>query len=202
MQAVQLQRGKQNGTDCWAVSPLLTKARHPLVRECHWHQRSVGFVSITENEKAGLLHDTATDHRNPNNYVVELDVFHQLHCLVCTPSSTWWGVFGINGLTLQKRALRKQVWYPAFIDIKNDSKTVWEVHLGALLLLVLCSPCLPLSIQPTHFPYSDHCLDYLRHSLMCNAALTPTTFYWDEEKRGYHPTEAMPHTCVVFDKIW
>jgi hypothetical protein len=32
--------------------------------------------------------------------------------------------------------------------------------------------------------------------------LTPTTFSWDEEKRGYHPTEAMPHTCVDFDNIW
>ncbi|KAF4622762.1 hypothetical protein G7Y89_g14265 [Cudoniella acicularis] len=139
------------------LEPSQYAGRPTAKKEAQWDSLlSVGFVSITEDEKSGLLHETATDRHNPDNYVVELDVFHQLHCL---------------------QALRKQVWYPVFIDIKNDPETVWEAHL-------------------------DHCVDYLRHSLMCNAALTPTTFYWDEEKRGYHPTEAMPHTCVVFDNIW
>lgn len=42
----------------------------------------VGIVSIHEDEAARLPGGTARSAVNPNEYVVELEMFHQLHCLV------------------------------------------------------------------------------------------------------------------------
>jgi hypothetical protein len=41
-----------------------------------------GMISISAEEKAAFPEDTAEDNLIPGRYVVELNVFHQLHCLV------------------------------------------------------------------------------------------------------------------------
>lgn len=42
----------------------------------------VGIVSISEEELRRLPGGTAVSPKQPNAYVVELEMFHQLHCLV------------------------------------------------------------------------------------------------------------------------
>lgn len=42
----------------------------------------MGIASISENEDSKLLNGSAKSQRNPQEHMVELEVFHQLHCLV------------------------------------------------------------------------------------------------------------------------
>ena len=42
----------------------------------------VGIVSISEKEDSRLLNGSANSRANPQEHIVELEVFHQLHCLV------------------------------------------------------------------------------------------------------------------------
>jgi hypothetical protein len=42
----------------------------------------VGVVSISKKELKRLPGGTAVNRAEPNTYVVELEMFHQLHCLV------------------------------------------------------------------------------------------------------------------------
>ena len=43
---------------------------------------AVGIASISEKEESRLLNGSAKSQRNSREHVVELEVFHQLHCLV------------------------------------------------------------------------------------------------------------------------
>lgn len=47
---------------------------------------SVGVVGISKQENSRLLNGTATARKDQKQYVVELELFHQLHCLVRTRS--------------------------------------------------------------------------------------------------------------------
>ena len=42
----------------------------------------MGIASISEKEDSRLLNGSAKSQRNSREHVVELEVFHQLHCLV------------------------------------------------------------------------------------------------------------------------
>ena len=44
----------------------------------------VGIASISEKEDSKLVNGSAKSRRNPQEHIVELEVFHQLHCLVST----------------------------------------------------------------------------------------------------------------------
>jgi hypothetical protein len=46
--------------------------------------RPVGVISISNEEKSRFAISTAKQLNSSDKYVVELDVFHQLHCLVGT----------------------------------------------------------------------------------------------------------------------
>ena len=46
------------------------------------HLSTVGVVAISAAENDRLVEGSAKSQRNKNEYVVELEVFHQLHCLV------------------------------------------------------------------------------------------------------------------------
>ena len=42
----------------------------------------MGVVGISKEENSRLLNGTATAPKDPKQYVVEIELFHQLHCLV------------------------------------------------------------------------------------------------------------------------
>ncbi|KAJ0163937.1 hypothetical protein CTA2_2087 [Colletotrichum tanaceti] len=69
----------------------------------------LGSTSITEAEKARLPFDTTPNVMKQGEYVIGLQVFHQLHCLM---------------------SLREQVWHPtAFKWDKGEERSWWELHL-------------------------------------------------------------------------
>jgi hypothetical protein len=69
---------------------------------------TVGIISITEQEKNRLPFDTARNVFVENEYVVELNVFHQLHCL---------------------HSLREQLYNPKFINY-DEPVHFWEWHMS------------------------------------------------------------------------
>jgi len=78
--------------------------------EAWHHMLNVGIVSITEEEKARLPFDTAPNIFKENEYVVELNIFHQLHCL---------------------HGLRQQLYNPRHLSWQNgETVTFWEFHMN------------------------------------------------------------------------
>lgn len=41
-----------------------------------------GVISISGEENAKLVNGSAASRKNPQQYIVELELFHQIHCLV------------------------------------------------------------------------------------------------------------------------
>ena len=48
---------------------------------------------------------------------------------------------------------------------------------------------------------SDHCLDYVRQSLMCSADATPVRLEWRKESQFLIPKFDRPHTCRNFERL-
>ena len=87
----------------------------------------VGIVSITEEELSRLPFETAANVFVENEYVVELNVFHQLHCLVWKHPKVC-----IVALTdVSQHGLREQLWNPRHISWQNDEPVGWwEFHMS------------------------------------------------------------------------
>lgn len=67
-----------------------------------------------------------------------------------------------------------------------------QITLVGLQLLVFGFPLLT---------NSDHCLDYIRQGIQCQADLTPLLFKWDEPTGNVLPEFGITHTCRNWDKI-
>ncbi|MCJ1249426.1 hypothetical protein MMC30_006650 [Trapelia coarctata] len=66
------------------------EGRPTAANSAQWDRlTSVGIVSIHEEEAARLPGGTARSAVNPNEYVVELEMFHQLHCLKALRNQLW-----------------------------------------------------------------------------------------------------------------
>ncbi|KAH0541676.1 hypothetical protein FGG08_003839 [Glutinoglossum americanum] len=61
----------------------------------------------------------------------------------------------------------------------------------------------PPSHPPPYFyrTHVDHCIDYLRQVVQCNADLTPLTYYRDEDTGATVPIFGAEHTCRDFGRL-
>ena len=66
---------------------------------------TVGVVSISSQENTRLKNGTAFTRQDHSEYVVELEMFHQLHCLVTLPFA-----ISTNNSKLSQKWLRDQSW--------------------------------------------------------------------------------------------
>lgn len=110
---------------------------------------------------------------DPGYYVVELNVFHQLHCLVSQSMSST----GIIERTLSynfQNMIRKRLYAPE--DFAPDHQLMGIEHL-------------------------EHCYDDIRQSLMCNADITPLPWTWVEEEQASKEVAEVAHTCRNYDTI-
>jgi Mycotoxin biosynthesis protein UstYa len=94
---------------------------------------TVGMISLTPEMNKTLKHPTQPASKEDNTPLVQLDVFHQLHCLNSIRNI----VYGTNP------------WYNP--DDRQD-----QIHIGIHPLLAQ-----PNQPSTNMFP-TDHCLDYLR----------------------------------------
>ncbi|KAI1175804.1 hypothetical protein F4777DRAFT_548669 [Nemania sp. FL0916] len=75
-----------------------------------------------------------------------------------------------------------------------------HLHCLKMLRQVLWHDMYNVSI-PNLRGHADHCIDDIRHALMCNADLSVVTFYWHPEMRKPMPNFHLDQTCVDWDRL-
>ena len=138
----------------------------------------VGFLALPDEQTTALLFPSEPVSDEPNAPIlIQLEVFHQLHCL---------------------NAIRKLAY--GITDLIPGQQA--EVHVGEDTPLIKI-PKTPL-FHDTNAS-SDHCVDYLRQAIMCHSDLTPIQHKRrDRPIPGFPPWKpdfTVPHTCRNFWKI-
>jgi hypothetical protein len=72
------------------------------------------------------------------------------------------------------------------------------MHAGEIELLIKAAK----RAMPTYMDATDHCIDYLRQSLMCHGDLTPIVYTWQPTYNAYSAKQETDHTCRDWDTIW
>lgn len=154
----------------------------------------MGIVSIDERENFRMIHPTTWNRNEPNHYVVELDVFHQLHCLV--------RIFNPDhgSMPLTQEFLRK-CFATRCGNLKfyrgqtmnqlsggNFTSVCWWIW-SAVAIQCWCAGV-------------DHCIEHLRQALICNADTTPLRFVWDTTFSSYTLPNNQMFMCKNFEDIW
>lgn len=109
--------------------------------------------------------------------------------------------------TKKQNMIRWGLYRETYVVLVSPEET--ELHLGTYFFLLppinLFVCCFPQIRELTffifisfHFP--EHCVDYLRQYIQCNADLTPM---WTGDMGGGHlmVKPYTPHTCRDFDQI-
>ena len=131
----------------------------------------VGISRIPMNSAAKLVNKTVPIPGEEGQYVVQLNVFHQLHCLVRLMWCTW----RPQALTISwQNMLRKRLY--SKVEYPPDHELMGIEHL-------------------------EHCYDALRQSLMCAADITPLPWQWVEEAQEAKEVARVAHTCRNFESI-
>ncbi|KAL7952496.1 hypothetical protein V8C34DRAFT_299191 [Trichoderma compactum] len=142
-----------------------------------------GISTIPKAQAKLLPNYTSPVPGHEDEYIVELDVFHQLHCL--------------------------NIFRKAFTPIYLSD---WEYVKDAEVSLNWTVPDsypyeafeenrVKNSINPWHI---GHCLESLRQSIMCHADITPAVWHWDYSVPNpirNKPWLTVLHTCRDFNRI-
>jgi hypothetical protein len=185
------------------------------------------MYSLTEDEYQQLDITTTKVGHKPDQRLVTIEVFHQLHCLVRHPcslnqlhtqniftivsplSSLYFplktpSISKINHQTPQNY-LRRRVYETDGEHFQEESDWSRGVHLSKCSIHTHTDkPPLP-QLPSIHLIANDmnnigHCIDYLRQVLMCHGDLTPITL--DLVPHRYQPNFNIKHTCRNFGKIY
>ena len=144
----------------------------------------VGTSTISERQAKKLPHPTLPI-PGTKRYLVQLDVWHQLHCL---------------------NDLRKLLYpdrFPGLEELKDKDGVIDTTdsvfrHWGEFNILT------PI-ISSFNFELTvllDHCVDALRQTLMCHADVSPISFHVNVPvAHGVFPRLSTSHTCRDFGKI-
>jgi hypothetical protein len=136
--------------------------------------QKVGISRIPKSSAAQLVNKTVPIPGDPGYYVVSLNVFHQLHCLV-----------SLQFLTIFSLATSKNIW-----NLQNMvRKRLYSTQAYAA------------DDELMGIEHIEHCIDALRQSLMCSADITPLPWTWVEEDNESKEVATVAHTCRDFEKI-
>ncbi|KAF7978949.1 hypothetical protein HWV62_44173 [Athelia sp. TMB] len=145
-----------------------------------WHELYAAGISAIPKSAAALLPNRTEAYTgDEKHYIIELDVFHQLHCLVRFPTII--GKLAAN-LVGAQNLVRKAAW-PEYYPEAREARYS------------------PLNGGGGIFDHVDHCLNAIRESLVCNADLTPVTWHWNERDQISGVEFNAVHTCVNWENI-
>lgn len=127
-------------------------------------------------DAARLANRTVPIGNDPGYYAVTLDVFHELHCLVCASRSgrDTVPISGQIANKLPQNAVRRRLWWDGVPDPEE-----------------------PLM----DMPHLDHCIDMIRQNLMCSSDITPLPWVWDRTQKKALAVGKVIRTCRNFDMI-
>jgi hypothetical protein len=141
-----------------------------------WSDLYTGIIysRIPKAQAALLPNKTSAIPGDAGHYIIMLNVFHELHCLVSKysllhimPSTHAYG----------QNMIRKKM-HPEYYD-GNDTE-------------------LKNFLADNHI---DHCIDSIRASLMCSADISPMVWQWWEPSSRFSPRNDIVHTCRKWDNI-
>ncbi|KAL4869451.1 hypothetical protein BDV12DRAFT_196294 [Aspergillus spectabilis] len=133
------------------------------------------YQLIPQVQAAQLHNSTIIFSHNPEcRYMVDLDVFHQLHCLVDTPPLP----HNLNPIQSRPNTLPHRAW-SAKAPTRNTTK-----------------PWHPIWSTASQKIFS---LEEIRQALVCHVDVTPYTWVWNDETQMMNNVFATPHTCRNFD---
>jgi len=113
-----------------------------------------GISRIPKSQAALLPNKTHPIPGDDGYYIVELDVFHNLHCL-----------------NMIRKTLHSDYYTHMAMNVNDNG------------------------------PHMDHCVDWLRQSLMCAGDTSVIVWQWDEEQQKTTFQGDVVHTCRDFDKL-
>ncbi|KZS88505.1 hypothetical protein SISNIDRAFT_260318 [Sistotremastrum niveocremeum HHB9708] len=59
----------------------------------------------------------------------------------------------------------------------------------------------PIPPDPTPFDHTDHCINTIRESLLCNPDITPDVYQWKEERQSIYLHLDTLHVCKSWDAL-
>ena len=118
-----------------------------------------------------------------------LDMFHTLHCLVCTCTSHCHSHLS-EKTTLQEINNPNPIRTSISLKQDNIRKALHPEYYG------------PAHNNDTNFHlHQNHCIEQLRQYIMCSGDMTPIpTRYYTALGRNYVDSD-VPHTCRNFEKL-
>ena len=136
---------------------------------------------ISEEDAKKLSHPTIPI-PGTKDYLVELDVWHSLHCL---------------------NDLRKLLYPERFQMLERLKTENGTIDRNSFAFRHWGKLCPPFPIQdPVAYGPIDHCVDSLRQTLMCQSDVAPVSFHVNIPfNRGIFPRLATTHTCRNFTKV-
>ena len=126
-------------------------------------------VSKAELQKADIESIELADHSG--RYLVQLDVFHELHCL---------------NFVRQRlhRDYYNETMHKSSVDDIGHAGKITSTICGELKLMI-----------------RDHCIDMIRQSLQCHADISLVPFQWKPTMQAPWPNFSTMHQCRNFEKI-
>ncbi|KAI9734546.1 MAG: hypothetical protein M1834_002147 [Cirrosporium novae-zelandiae] len=124
-------------------------------------------ISFTQASKLQSKTLTVPDH--PDQYLIQLEVFHQIHCV---------------------DLIRKALYVP---EVPRYRSEFTDYFFG---------DGTTRNFGGKDAQHIDHCLDWLRQSLLCNADITPIS--WQSDPVAKKPLPQLPVTksCRDMDGVW
>lgn len=153
-------------------------------------------IRIAEDSARKLINSTehAPISGFEKEYVVGLDVFHQLHCLVSR-------LLLSDDIRLRmQNQLRKNIYPKRYNSsiIREDGSIdflAWS-HLGKLLYRS------KIDLQEAYIiERLDHCIETIRESLTCSADVSAIPYRWNPRTKIAEPDIRSIHMCRNFTKI-
>lgn len=145
------------------------------------------------------------------NYVVLLDFYHQLHCLVrhihlfqysmpLSPSFeiVWIILTGLR-LSSSQNTIRKAL-HPDHYSSANTSQILPDIRIPPDANADAHKPG-PGPLPQIPFNHIAHCINSIRESLMCSADITPVVWHWDERVHKAFPAFDVVHECRDYEGI-
>ncbi|KAK7044214.1 hypothetical protein VNI00_007936 [Paramarasmius palmivorus] len=123
--------------------------------DAHWESLyNFGISRVPKSQAALLPNKTVTIPGDEDHYIVELDVFHNLHCL-----------------NMIRKTLHSDYYTHMAMNLNDNAE------------------------------HMDHCVDWLRQSLMCAGDTSVIVWKWEESEQKNKFQGDVAHTCRDFDKL-
>lgn len=162
----------------------------------------IGLSVIDRGTALKLPNMTVAEPHGSEDYIVSLDIFHQLHCLVRNPKYR-----EEKGRVLKseqnqiRKALHPEYYggHPMVVyahsgEILNATKTQDDWHLGK-------HTCTSRNLVKELTICKAHCVDSIRQSLMCSVDISTLFWEWLPDQQRSTPDSRTTHTCRDFEKV-